>query len=55
MINNWHFWRLILNDGNFSYSNYDGVMNNMTLDDVLEANAAIDIYQAELKKQRKNK
>lgn len=38
---NWKLWRLVLSDGGFDY---DTVFNKMTMDEVDEANAALDLY-----------
>lgn len=43
-------YRLILSDGGFTY---DDVFNKMTLNEIEEANAALDIYEEQLKKSRK--
>jgi hypothetical protein len=44
--NNWQFWRLIL-DGNISYSD----AMQMDIEEIMEANAALDLYVEKLKKQ----
>ncbi|MDQ0876762.1 hypothetical protein QFZ77_005421 [Paenibacillus sp. V4I3] len=39
-LENWPMWRLLLSDMNISYSD----LNHMDQDDILEANAALDIH-----------
>lgn len=45
---NWSFWRLVL-DGNVSY----GDALKMDADEIMEANAALDIFIEQIKKQSK--
>lgn len=46
--NNWPFWRLVL-DGNISYSD----ACQMNIDEIMEANAALDIFIEHINKQSK--
>ncbi|QCT03288.1 hypothetical protein E6C60_2576 [Paenibacillus algicola] len=46
---NWPMWRLLLSDMNISYSDLD----KMDHDDIMEANAALDIYLEQQKKEPK--
>ncbi len=46
--NNWSFWRLVL-DGNIGYS--DALQ--MDADEIMEANAALDIFIEQMKKKPK--
>lgn len=48
----WKLWRLVFSDGGFDYST---VFHRMTMDEVDEANAALDIYSDKLKKAMKKK
>ncbi|MNC31787.1 hypothetical protein D3C75_801210 [compost metagenome] len=50
-LDNWSFWRLLLSDMGITYSDLD----NMTADDIAEANAALDIHIEQIKKQNKDK
>ncbi|WP_340004422.1 hypothetical protein MHH52_21825 [Paenibacillus sp. FSL K6-0276] len=50
-IENWGQWRLLLSDMGITYSD----LLIMDDDDVAEANAALDIHIAELKKANKSK
>jgi len=49
---NWICWRLIFSDAHFDYNT---VFHQMSLDEILEANAALDLYEKALKKQMKYK
>lgn len=48
----WKLWRLVFSDGGFDY---DTIFNKMTMDEIEEANAALDIYNEQLKKAMKKK
>lgn len=48
---NWKMWRLLLSDLNISYSDLD----RMDYDDIMEANAALDIHLEQQKKDSKSK
>ncbi|WP_148089722.1 hypothetical protein [Paenibacillus xylanexedens] len=48
---NWLMWRLLLSDMSITYSD----LNNMDEDDLLEANAALDIHIEQMNKQTKKK
>lgn len=45
-------WRLIFSDGGFDYNT---VFHQMTMDEVEEANAALDLYNEQIKRQMKKK
>lgn len=48
---NWPQWRLLLSDMSITYSD----LNLMDDDDILEANAALDLYMEQQKKMEKRK
>lgn len=48
---NWPQWRLLLSDMSITYSDLD-LMDD---DDILEANAALDLYMEQQKKMEKRK
>lgn len=48
---NWLQWRLLLSDMSITYSD----LNLMDDDDILEANAALDLYMEQQKKMEKRK
>ncbi|RAR39667.1 hypothetical protein [Paenibacillus sp. MDMC362] len=48
---NWLQWRLLLSDMSITYSDLD-LMDD---DDILEANAALDLYMEQQKKMEKRK
>ncbi|MBY9077280.1 hypothetical protein KIH86_03665 [Paenibacillus sp. HN-1] len=50
-LDNWSFWRLLLSDMGITYSDLD-IMSD---DDIAEANAALDIYIEQMKKENKDK
>lgn len=45
-------WRLVLSDGNLDYNT---VFHQMTMDEVDEANAALDLYIEQINKANKRK
>ncbi|MDH6674466.1 hypothetical protein M2277_005162 [Paenibacillus sp. LBL] len=47
----WSMWRLLLSDMNITYSDLD----KMDYDDILEANAALDIHIKQQKKETQKK
>ena len=46
----WKLWRLIFS----GYFDYNTVFNSMSMDEVDEANAALDVYDEAVKKARNN-
>ncbi|WP_173220919.1 hypothetical protein [Paenibacillus alba] len=48
---NWGMWRLLLSDMNITYTDLD----RMDLDDIAEANAALDIHIEMVKKSTEEK
>lgn len=48
---NWMMWRLLLSDMSITYSD----LNNMDDDDLLEANAALDIHIEQQKKKNEKR